>query len=173
MVLKRKIAFIDLSKNSVEIAPVPVDVTEKFLGGRGIDMYFLSRNLRVRLRSFFSKKPAHLWSRSNKDDLDTSLNTPILCRQCKEMKCLDDRRGAEARQRKKFLWKKARAEHCPFRALSVLGGKAFHCKLCGGKPQCVNVCILGPIRIIEWLLSFLKECDHEKRNYFERRRLRE
>ncbi|MGZ3591418.1 MAG: hypothetical protein ACXU99_12245 [Thermodesulfobacteriota bacterium] len=65
------------------------------------------------------------------------------------MKCHDDRRGAEARERKKFLWKKTSAEHCPFHALSVLGGKAFHCDLCGGKPECVNVCTPGAIRIIE------------------------
>jgi aldehyde:ferredoxin oxidoreductase len=44
MVLKRKIAFINLSKNSVEVVPVPVDLRKKFLGGRGINMYLLSRN---------------------------------------------------------------------------------------------------------------------------------
>ncbi len=43
MALKRKIAFIDLSKNSIEIAPVPVDLRRKFLGGRGINMYLLSK----------------------------------------------------------------------------------------------------------------------------------
>lgn len=43
MALKRTIAFIDLSKNSIEIAPVPVDLRKKFLGGRGINMYFLSK----------------------------------------------------------------------------------------------------------------------------------
>jgi len=35
MVLKRKIAFIDLGKTSVEMASVPVDLRKKFLGGRG------------------------------------------------------------------------------------------------------------------------------------------
>ena len=85
----------------------------------------------------------------HKDDLNTSLNTPILCRQCEEMKCLEGRRGAEAQERKKFLWKKTRAERCPFHALLVFGEKAFHCDLCGGKPQCVNVCTRGAIRIID------------------------
>ena len=85
--------------------------------------------------------------RIHKDDLGTSLNTPVLCRQCKEMKCLDDRRGAETQERKKFIWKKTRAEHCPFHALSVLGGKAFHCDLCGGKPQCLKVCTPGALQI--------------------------
>ncbi|MGZ3513503.1 MAG: aldehyde ferredoxin oxidoreductase N-terminal domain-containing protein [Thermodesulfobacteriota bacterium] len=55
MVLKRKIAFIDLSKNSVEIAPVPVDVREKLLGGRGINMYFLSRIYESALDPFSPK----------------------------------------------------------------------------------------------------------------------
>jgi len=43
MALKRNIAFIDLSKNSIEIVPVPVDLRKKFQGGRGINMYLLSK----------------------------------------------------------------------------------------------------------------------------------
>ncbi len=85
----------------------------------------------------------------HKDDLNTSLNSPILCRQCKKMNCLEDRTGAEAQEKKKFLWKKARAEHCPFQALSALGGKAFHCDLCGGNPQCVKVCTPGALQILK------------------------
>jgi len=85
----------------------------------------------------------------HKDDLDTSLNTPILCRQCNEMNRLNGERVTEAQERKKFFWKKTRAEHCTFHALSVLGGKAFHCDLWGGKPQCVKVCTPGAIQTIK------------------------
>ncbi len=87
--------------------------------------------------------------RIHKDDLGTSLNTPVLCRQCKEMKCLHGEKVIGAQERKKFLWKKTRAEYCPFHALSVLGGKAFHCDLCGGKPQCVKVCTPGALHIVK------------------------
>jgi len=44
MVLERKIAFIHLNKDSVEIAPIPLDLRKKFLGGRGINMYLLSKS---------------------------------------------------------------------------------------------------------------------------------
>jgi aldehyde:ferredoxin oxidoreductase len=44
MVLERKIAYIDLNKNSIEIAPIPLDLRKKFLGGRGINMYLLSKS---------------------------------------------------------------------------------------------------------------------------------
>jgi len=46
MVLRRKIVFIDLGKNSVDVVPVPVDLRKKFLGGRGINMYLLPRTYR-------------------------------------------------------------------------------------------------------------------------------
>ena len=44
MVLERKIAFIHLDKDSVEIAPIPLNLRNKFLGGRGINMYLLSQS---------------------------------------------------------------------------------------------------------------------------------
>ena len=44
MVLERKIAFIHLDKDSVEIGPVPFDLRKNFLGGRGINMYLLSKS---------------------------------------------------------------------------------------------------------------------------------
>ena len=78
--------------------------------------------------------------RVQKDDLDTSLHEPVLCRQCKEMTCLTDQDVKEDQERKAYLWSKSRAERCAFRALSVFGDVAFHCDLCGGRPQCVKVC---------------------------------
>ena len=41
MALNRKIAYIDLSKGSVEIRSIPLNVRKKFLGGRGLDAYLL------------------------------------------------------------------------------------------------------------------------------------
>jgi len=41
MALDRKIAYIDLSIGKIEIAPIPLEVRKKFLGGRGLDAYLL------------------------------------------------------------------------------------------------------------------------------------
>jgi len=87
--------------------------------------------------------------RIHKDDLNTSLNTPVLCRQCKEMKCLNGEKVTEVQERKKFIWNKTRAERCPFDALSVLSEEAFHCNLCGGNPQCAKFCTPGAIQVIK------------------------
>lgn len=87
--------------------------------------------------------------RIHKDDLNTSLNIPTLCHQCRKMKCLNGEKTAKIREKKKFIWNKTRAEHCPFNALSVLYGEAFHCNLCGGNPQCIKVCTPGAIQIIK------------------------
>ena len=84
--------------------------------------------------------------RIHKRDLEDSLHTPVLCRQCKEMKCLNGEEGSEQLARKGFLWDRARAERCPFNALSVMGNEAYHCDVCGGDPQCVKVCTPGAIR---------------------------
>jgi carbon-monoxide dehydrogenase iron sulfur subunit len=78
--------------------------------------------------------------RIDKDDLDSSLNSPILCRQCKEMKCLEGEEVNEGSEKKEFIWNMTRAKQCPFHALPIFGEKAYHCDLCGGKPQCVKVC---------------------------------
>ena len=43
IVLNRKIAFIDLQDGSVETKPVSLDLRRKFLGGRGINMYLISK----------------------------------------------------------------------------------------------------------------------------------
>ena len=63
--------------------------------------------------------------RIDKDDLDSSLNSPILCRQCKEMKCLGGERADEALEKKKFTWGTVRAKQCPFHALPIFGEKAI------------------------------------------------
>jgi aldehyde:ferredoxin oxidoreductase len=60
--------------------------------------------------------------------------------QCKEMKCLAGEEDTGVLEKKKFFWKGTRAERCSFNALTVLGGEAYHCDLCGGNPQCVKVC---------------------------------
>jgi Fe-S-cluster-containing hydrogenase component 2 len=78
--------------------------------------------------------------RIKKDDLDTSMNTPVLCRQCKEMKCLDGEEAIKDKEKNRYLWNRVRAERCPFEALSVVGDIAYHCDLCGGDPQCIKVC---------------------------------
>jgi aldehyde:ferredoxin oxidoreductase len=43
MILERKIAFINLDNESVKVSPIPLDLRRKFLGGRGINMYLLSK----------------------------------------------------------------------------------------------------------------------------------
>jgi Fe-S-cluster-containing hydrogenase component 2 len=85
--------------------------------------------------------------RIQKDDLDTSLNLPVLCHQCKEMKCLNGEEVIEGLEKKKFIWDRIRAERCPFDALTVFGENAYHCDLCAGNPQCVKICTPKAIRI--------------------------
>jgi len=82
-----------------------------------------------------------------KDDLNTSMNTPVVCRQCKEMQCLDGEGVTEALAKQQFLWVKERAERCPFDSLNVLGQDAYHCDLCSGHPQCIRVCTSEAIRV--------------------------
>ena len=80
-----------------------------------------------------------------KDDLQTSLHTPQVCRQCKKMKCLEKEGCDEALEKTKFIWPKQRGETCPFDGLTLFEATAFHCDLCGGDPQCVSVCTTGAI----------------------------
>ncbi len=44
MALNRKIAYIDLEKETVEIAPIPIEWRHKYLGGRGLDAYLLYKH---------------------------------------------------------------------------------------------------------------------------------
>src|SRR4030043_2292083 len=57
MVLERKIAFIDLNKNSVEITSILLDLRKKFLGGRGINMYLLSKSYSADLDPLSPENP--------------------------------------------------------------------------------------------------------------------
>jgi anaerobic carbon-monoxide dehydrogenase iron sulfur subunit len=86
--------------------------------------------------------------RVEKDDLDSSLNTPVVCRQCKKMKCLSKEEVDEATEKKLFLWNRSRVKACPFKALSVFDGTAYHCDLCGGDPQCTKVCTPGALTVV-------------------------
>jgi len=57
MVLDRKIALIDLTKGSINIQPIPLDLRKKFLGGRGINMHFLSQSYTSQLDPFSPDNP--------------------------------------------------------------------------------------------------------------------
>jgi carbon-monoxide dehydrogenase iron sulfur subunit len=83
--------------------------------------------------------------RIEKDDLDTSVNSPVVCRQCKTMKCLEGEKVVAKAERKKFKWGVRRSNKCPFHALNVFRGNSYHCDLCGGTPQCVKVCTTGAL----------------------------
>jgi carbon-monoxide dehydrogenase iron sulfur subunit len=85
--------------------------------------------------------------RVEKDELDTGRNSPFVCRQCKNMACLEGEKVVPETERKKFLWTVRRAGKCPFHALNVFGGKSYHCDLCGGNPQCVKVCTTGALSL--------------------------
>lgn len=86
--------------------------------------------------------------RIGRDDLNSSLNTPVVCRQCKKMKCLSKEEVDEATEKEMFLWNGSRVKACPFKALSLFDGAAYHCDLCGGDPQCTKVCTTGAITVL-------------------------
>ena len=78
--------------------------------------------------------------RIEKDDLGASISTPVVCRQCRKMVCLSKEQADAAAEQGRFLWPEERSARCPFHALTVFGGNAYHCDLCKGDPQCVKVC---------------------------------
>ena len=91
--------------------------------------------------------------RINKDDLNTSVNTPKVCLQCvdEKMKC---RQGFPdstdlAAARKSFLWERACLEFCPYDAIFPHEDSALHCNLCDGHPRCVEFCTPGAITVKE------------------------
>lgn len=45
MALNRKLAFIDLSSGDIEVQEIPRELREKYLGGRGLDIYLLYEHL--------------------------------------------------------------------------------------------------------------------------------
>ena len=86
--------------------------------------------------------------RVESDDLDSSLNTPVVCRQCRKMKCLEKEEADEAIEKNSFLWDKGRVKACPFKGLFAFEDTAYHCDLCGGDPQCTKVCTPGAITVV-------------------------
>ena len=57
MVLDRRIAFVDLRTRTTEIKPISFDLRKKFLGGRGMNMYLLSRYYSPHLDPFSAENP--------------------------------------------------------------------------------------------------------------------
>jgi aldehyde:ferredoxin oxidoreductase len=47
MGLNRKIAYVDLTTSQVNIASIPIEMREKYLGGRGLDTYLLYNHLKA------------------------------------------------------------------------------------------------------------------------------
>ncbi len=45
MALSRKIAYIDLTTREIKTSPIPIDMRNLYLGGRGLDMYLLYNHL--------------------------------------------------------------------------------------------------------------------------------
>lgn len=89
------------------------------------------------------------------DDLGDSIHRPLVCKQCKKMKCLEGDLKINPdlnieEERKKFIWhNEKRAEDCPFDGCFTFKGEVYHCNLCGGDPQCVKVCSQGALVIEE------------------------
>jgi aldehyde:ferredoxin oxidoreductase len=57
MVLSRKIAVIHLKDGSVDITPISLDLRKKFLGGRGFNMYLLSKSYSPELDPLSPENP--------------------------------------------------------------------------------------------------------------------
>ena len=55
--LNRKIAYIDLSNRSVQIQPITADLRQKYIGGRGLNMYLLSKSYSPSLDPFSPSNP--------------------------------------------------------------------------------------------------------------------
>ena len=90
-------------------------------------------------------------------DLSSSIHEPVVCRQCKKMKCLrPEERDFDEQERKKFIWNDLeRVENCPFNAIFVFNNTIYHCNLCGGYPECEKSC---PTKAI------IFECNGEETN---------
>ena len=81
--------------------------------------------------------------------LDHDLHRPVVCRQCKKMRCLPgDGQASDDRWRGAFFWDASgrSATDCPFGALFAGSGRLVHCNLCGGDPECVKSCPTGALQ---------------------------
>jgi len=56
-VLDRKIAFVDLGAGSVEVQSVPIDLRRQYIGGRGMNMFLLSKYYTPSLDPFTPENP--------------------------------------------------------------------------------------------------------------------
>ena len=57
MVLDRKIAFVDLSAGSIRTEPLPVELRLQYIGGRGLNMFLLSKYYTPSLDPFSPQNP--------------------------------------------------------------------------------------------------------------------
>jgi aldehyde:ferredoxin oxidoreductase len=57
MVLDRKIAFVDLGEESIRIEPFPVSLRQQYIGGRGMNMFLLSKYYTPSLDPFSPQNP--------------------------------------------------------------------------------------------------------------------
>jgi aldehyde:ferredoxin oxidoreductase len=55
--LDRKIAFVDLSAASIRVEPLPVELRQQYIGGRGINMFLLSKYYTPSLDPFAPENP--------------------------------------------------------------------------------------------------------------------
>lgn len=55
--LIRKIAFVDLSEGSIRIEPFPAELRQKYIGGRGMNMFLLSKYYSQSLDPFSPQNP--------------------------------------------------------------------------------------------------------------------
>lgn len=87
------------------------------------------------------------------DDLGDSIHTPLLCRQCSNMYCIEGEDLSQEQvfqEKNKFLWDNLnRALKCPFNGCFAFDGEVYHCDLCGGDPQCVKICTNLALTIID------------------------
>ena len=55
--LDRKIAFVDLSAESIEVQPFPIELRRQYIGGRGMNMFLLSKYYTPSLDPFAPENP--------------------------------------------------------------------------------------------------------------------
>ncbi len=144
MVLDRKIAFIHLTNGSIEISPISSDLRKKFIGGRGINMYLLSKSYSPTLDPFSPENPLIFGAGLLTGTLGFGSRMNITAKSPESGHIGDSN---ETQERRKLIWDRIRAERCPFNALTVFSENAYHCDLCGENPQCIKVCTPKAISI--------------------------